>query len=78
VIGPVHAGAFGANELDASFGPWFEYLRVPSTEDFTIQNLPPPNLHSFGAAEVTADGKLIVRIHDISGAVLFEKTLAPE
>ncbi|HZC01442.1 MAG TPA: alkaline phosphatase D family protein, partial [Gammaproteobacteria bacterium] len=53
VIGPVHAGAFGANELDASFGPWFEYLRAPSTEDFTIQNLPPPNLHSFGTAEVT-------------------------
>jgi alkaline phosphatase D len=78
VIGPVHAGAFGANELDASFGPRFEYLRAPSTEGFTIQNLPPPNLHSFGTAEITANGKLIMRIHDISGAVLFEKTFAPE
>ncbi len=78
VSGPVHAGAFGANELDPSFGPRFDYLRAPSTEGFTIQNLPAPNLHSFGAAEVAADGQFTVRIQDISGAGLFEKTLWPE
>jgi alkaline phosphatase D len=78
VIGPVHAGAFGANDLDASFGPKFDYLRAPSTENLKSRNLPPPTLQSFGAAEVTADGKLILRIHDITGAVLYEKTLSPK
>jgi alkaline phosphatase D len=78
VIGPIHAGAFGTNELDASFGPRFEYLRAPSTAGFTIQNLPPPHLQSFGAAEVTKEGRLVIRIHEVTGAVLFEKLLQPQ
>jgi alkaline phosphatase D len=77
VIGPVHAGAFGVNDLDASFGPRFEYLRAPSTQGLP-QNLPPPNLQSFGAAQIDEDGRLTVRIHDVTGAVLYEKILDPQ
>jgi alkaline phosphatase D len=77
VIGPVHAGAFGAKDLDASFGPAFEYVRAPSTEGLP-QNSPPPNLQSFGAVEVSEDGVFTVRIHDLSGDVLFEKVMSPK
>jgi alkaline phosphatase D len=76
VSGPVHAGAFGAADLDPSFGPHFDWLRAPSTEGLP-QNLPPPNLQSFGVVDVDLAGVLTVRIHDASGAVLYEKELAP-
>jgi len=77
VIGPINAGAFGAGDLDTSFGPKYEYLRAPSTAGID-QNSPPPNLQSFGAVEIDEDGKLTVKLVDITGAVLYEKTLLPE
>lgn len=76
VSGPAHAGAFGATELDASFAPRFDWMQAPSTEGLP-QNLPPPNLQSFGAVDVGENGGLRVRLHDASGAVLYEKTLEP-
>ncbi|WP_315789558.1 alkaline phosphatase D family protein [Fischerella sp. JS2] len=79
VVGPIHAGAFGQNELDPSFGPKYEYVRAPQTATSQLpQNLPPPNLHSFGLAEVNSQGQLLVRIHDITGKVLYEKLLNPQ
>lgn len=78
VIGPVHAGAFGPGDLDESFGPRYEYLRAPGTEGFTVQNLPPPNLQSFGAVSVDDDGELTVRIHDITGTLLYERQMIPK
>ncbi len=77
VIGPVHAGAFGANAPDDSFGPVFEFVRAPSTEGLPA-NSPPPNLQSFGAVEVSETGRLTVRIHDVTGAVLYEKAMDPK
>ncbi len=77
VVGPVHAGAFGPDELDESFGPRYDYLRAPGTEGFKTQNLPPPNLQSFGEVAIGKDGDLTVRIHDITGTVLYERTLKP-
>ncbi|MGJ5674487.1 MAG: alkaline phosphatase D family protein [Nostochopsis sp.] len=79
VVGPIHAGAFGQNDLDPSFGSKYEYVRAPQTETSQLpQNLPPPNLHSFGLVEVNSQGQLIVRIHDITGKVLYEKVLEPQ
>ena len=76
VIGPVNAGVFGENALDASFGPQYDFLRAPSTEDLP-QNAPPPNLHSFGAIEIDKTGQLTVRLIDITGEVLFKQVLGP-
>ena len=76
VIGPIHAGAFGANSLDASFGPQYEYLRAPGTEGIG-QNSPPPHLQSFGLVEISGDGVLTVKLIDITGTVLYEKTMPP-
>jgi alkaline phosphatase D len=77
VIGPVHAGAFGTNAVDSSFGPQTEFLRAPSTEGLP-QNAPPPYLQSFGAFEVSRQGELTVRIHDITGEILYEEQLQPK
>ncbi|MCP5246518.1 MAG: alkaline phosphatase D family protein [Burkholderiales bacterium] len=76
VIGPIHAGAFGSGNLDASFGPQYEYVRAPSTEGIG-QNSPPPHLQSFGLVEISIDGEMTVKLIDITGAVLFEKTMLP-
>lgn len=76
VIGPIHAGAFGPGNLDASFGPQYEYLRAPGTESIG-QNAPPPNLQSFGMVDIAEDGALTVKLIDITGATLFEKTMLP-
>jgi alkaline phosphatase D len=76
VIGPVNAGAFGENALDASFGAQYDFLRAPSTQGLP-QNLPPPHLQSFGAIEMNEAGQLTVRLIDITGESLFEKVLGP-
>jgi alkaline phosphatase D len=52
-------------------------VRGPATEGLP-QNLPPPNLQTFGYAEVSEEGLFTVRIHDIDGAVLYEKILKPQ
>ncbi len=78
VAGPAHAGAFGPGELDPSFGPRYAYVRAPGTEGYTVQNLPPPRLQSFGAVAVDTDGMLTVRLHDITGTVLYQHTLQPK
>lgn len=77
VIGPIHAGAFGPGNLDTSFGPQYDYLRAPGTEGIG-QNSPPPHLQSFGLAEIRKDGILTIKLIDITGAVLFEKTMSPQ
>ncbi|MBF2005384.1 MAG: alkaline phosphatase D family protein [Chlorogloeopsis fritschii C42_A2020_084] len=79
VIGPIHAGAFGSNDLDPSFGPKYEFIQAPGTQTPKLpQNSPPPNVHSFGSVEVNAQGELTVYIHDITGKVLYKKVLNPE
>jgi len=76
VIGPVHAGAFGPAgnlPLDPSFGPRYEFNIFPAEP-----NLPPPNNQFFGSAEVDEQSaRLTVRIHDITGRVVYEKALNP-
>ena len=39
VSGPIHAGTFGPNSLDNTFGPQLVYVRAPTKEQG--QNLPP-------------------------------------
>lgn len=79
VIGPVHAGAFGPGELDPSFGSSYEFLRAAGTEEPPLpQNLPPPNLHSFGMIDLSHDGQLKVNFIDITGEVLYEKVIDPK
>jgi alkaline phosphatase D len=40
VSGPIHAGSFGPNQLDGTFGPQLVYIKAPTKEQG--QNLSPP------------------------------------
>ncbi len=75
VSGPLHAGAFGPNVLDATFGPEAVFVHAPPA-----QNTSPLDggFQHFG--EVLIDGKsreLTVNLCDASGTVLFTQRLAP-
>ncbi|WP_088240243.1 alkaline phosphatase D family protein [Calothrix rhizosoleniae] len=80
VIGPINSGAFGPGNLDPSFGPEYKFRRGPGALNLP-GNLPPTktDLQFFGLAEV--DGRtaeLTVQIRDITGILMYEKTLYPE
>lgn len=57
VSGPLHAGTFGPNQLDGTFGPELKFIKAPSKEQG--QNLPPSyGMQFFG--HVAIDGKTAV------------------
>jgi alkaline phosphatase D len=75
VSGPIHAGTFGPNALDDTFGIHVAFQKHPPKGQ---SNLPPSaGMQFFG--EVDIDGKtseITVRLLDSAGASLFEKRLA--
>jgi alkaline phosphatase D len=74
VSGPIHAGTFGPNQLDNTFGPQVMFQKHPPKGE---SNLPPSaGLQFFGEVEIDGRSReLTVRLMDISGATLFEKKL---
>jgi alkaline phosphatase D len=74
VSGPLNAGAFGPNALDATFGPQVRFQQPPPVANTS----PADGFQFFG--EVAIDGhseSLTVRLRDIDGAVLFGVELPP-
>jgi alkaline phosphatase D len=75
VAGPIHAGTFGPNDLDATFGPEVRYAKAAERP-----NQPPSDgLQFFG--HVAIDGRteaMIVRLVDVAGTELHREVLAPE
>ena len=64
VAGPIHAGTFGPNALDPTFGPEVVFQWAP---DKGQQNLPPwDGLQSFGTIDVTPEA-LTVALRGIDG-----------
>lgn len=81
VIGPIHAGSFGPNYMDTSFGATHVYEMGPLTLGYERwANLSPETseLQSFGHASVSEDGVLDIKLMNIDGTVMFEKSLTPE
>jgi alkaline phosphatase D len=74
VAGPLNAGTFGPNAIDATFGPQLRFQKVAPTA-----NQPPSaGLQFFGHVTVDAATEaLTVRLKDLSGATLFQVTLDP-
>jgi alkaline phosphatase D len=75
VAGPIHAGTFGPNALDATFGPEVRFQRAAD-----LANQPPSDgLQFFG--HVIIDGHtevMTVRLIDVAGTVLHQQDLSPE
>ena len=74
VAGPLHAGTFGPNSLDRTFGPSVRYLAIP--EGMKPNQPPTAGLQFFGKGSI--DGRtreLTVSLHDISGKQLWSISL---
>jgi alkaline phosphatase D len=64
VAGPIHAGTFGPNALDPTFGPEIAFQWAPAAGQ---SNLPPwDDLQSFGTVDVTPDA-VAVALRGIDG-----------
>jgi len=77
VSGPIHAGTFGPNILDATFGPQVRFMKAPTPEQG--MNLPPSaGLQFFGLVDIEgATGQMRVRLMDRSDSELWKVTLDP-
>jgi alkaline phosphatase D len=76
VAGPLHAGTFGPNPLDPTFGPEVRFLGVPAGMK---PNRPPSEgLQFFGRLVAEASsGALRASLHDRRGREIFRTTIAP-
>lgn len=77
VSGPLHAGTFGPNNLDNTFGPQIRYVKAPSKEQG--QNLAPSEgMQFFG--QVAIDGTteaMTVTLKDVEDRALWSTTITP-
>jgi alkaline phosphatase D len=77
VSGPIHAGTFGPNTLDQTFGPEVVFAKAPGKDDG--QNLPPSaGMQFFG--HVRIDGRteqLTVTLRDVADTALWSTTIDP-
>lgn len=76
VSGPLHAGTFGPNALDATFGPEVRFVKAPPAGQF---NLPPSaGLQFFGLVDIDgATEEMTVRLMDRDDRELWKITLDP-
>lgn len=77
VSGPLNAGTFGPNALDATFGPQVMYQKAPPSGQ---SNLPPSaGMQFFGEVNISgANEVMTVVLRDLEGAALYTKVLTPE
>jgi alkaline phosphatase D len=77
ISGPLHAGTFGPNELDDTFGPQVLFQKAPPPGQF---NLPPSaGLQFFGEVNIDAASKtMTVTLRDLAGDALYELPLQAE
>ncbi len=74
VAGPIAAGTFGPNQLDATFGPKVEFSKAA---DYPNQS-PRGGNQFFGHCRIDPNGLLTVSLQDVSGAVLWTRSLEPQ
>lgn len=76
VAGPLHAGTFGPNALDATFGPEVRFTALP---DGMAPNRPPSaGLQFFGTLRVSASTRVLTAgLHDLAGRTLYQVDLEP-
>src|SRR5579871_6802288 len=77
VSGPLHAGTFGPNELDNTFGPEVRFIKAPGLDK---QNLPPSaGMQFFGHVQIEGKtGRMTVTLRDRADVALWSTTLDPK
>lgn len=78
VSGPLHAGTFGPNLLDRTFGPQVRFFKAPTAEQGV--NLPPSSgLQFFGCVDIDgATETMKVTLKDCRDASLWSVVLEPQ
>jgi alkaline phosphatase D len=76
VAGPLHAGTFAPNALDATFGPEVMFSGVPA--DLKPNRPPSSGLQFFGTLRIDARTRVLTAaLHDLSGRSLYNVDLEP-
>lgn len=77
VSGPLHAGTFGPNTLDMTFGPEVMYTKAPTPDQGV--NLPPSmGMQFFGLVDIEGSSKqLTVKLMDQADTELYSVALDP-
>ncbi len=74
VAGPLHAGTFGPNALDKTFGPSVRFISIP--KGMKPNQPPSAGLQFFGKGTIDgATRELTVSLHDLSGKKLWSISL---
>jgi alkaline phosphatase D len=75
VAGPLNAGAFGPNALDATFGPEVVFQKAPPAAGYS----PLSGYQFFGQVDIDERTTAMqVSLVDLNGVTLFQKTLEPQ
>ncbi|MGE0223310.1 MAG: alkaline phosphatase [Acetobacteraceae bacterium] len=76
VSGPLNAGTFGPNRLDATFGPELRFVKAPEAGQVNLSPL--SGMQFYGEVGIEArTGLMTVYLKDMTGATLFEQKLEP-
>ena len=77
VSGPIHAGTFGPNELDKTFGPEVKYVKAPEPGQENLS--PAAGLQFFGHVKIAGNGGVMtVTLRDAADAALWSVDLTPQ
>jgi alkaline phosphatase D len=77
VSGPIHAGTFGPNDLDKTFGPEVKYVKAPEPAQENLS--PAAGLQFFGHVKIAgASGVMTVTLRDAADAALWSVDLTPQ
>jgi alkaline phosphatase D len=77
VAGPLHAGTFGPNTLDNTFGPEVRFSSVPA--GMTPNQPPSAGLQFFGLVRIAAKTNLMtVELRNLAGETIYSVELVPE
>lgn len=74
VSGAIHAGSFGPNKLEGTFGPKALFEK---SGDYVSQSPRTGSNQFFGHVTISGDGLFHVSLRDATGAELYTKTLEP-
>ncbi len=77
VSGPIHAGTFGPNTLDMTFGPELKFVKAPPEGQVNLA--PSAGLQFFGHVAIAANtGVMTVTLRDAADAALWSIDLEPK
>ena len=77
VSGPIHAGTFGPNDLDMTFGPELKFVKAPPAGPVNLS--PAAGLQFFGHVKIAADtGVMTVTLTDTADTALWSIDLEPK